>query len=311
MPGRPAAARDGAAARRARRASRCPSCRRTCRRRAPRSTTLVSPVHDLHACRACRVRDRLHLAAQQVPVEPLLEYQRQAERDGPGAGDREVVHGPVHRELADRAPGEAERLHHEAVGGHRHLRLAAERHRCRARRARRRRMPGRTVPRSGSGVALPPAPCDIVIRWSRNFGRFARAVSMMPRMRSSRPVAAPVSSHDLALPSKAPEVVVGGAGSLRRDHAGPDRALRRAGGPEDLALPGLDHALQHLAALAGLGSATRTPGPPSAARRRSPRRRPRACSAALRDEAEPAPLEVRRAARTPPPSPRARARLPS
>src|SRR4051794_18812160 len=35
-------------------------------------------------------------------------------------------------------------------------------------------------------VALPPAPWAIVMRWSRNFARFARAVSMMPRMRCSR-----------------------------------------------------------------------------------------------------------------------------
>ena len=33
----------------------------------------------------------------------------------------------------------------------------------------------------------------------------------------------------------------------------PIGALRRARGAEDLALPRLDHALQHLAALAGLG----------------------------------------------------------
>ncbi len=35
-------------------------------------------------------------------------------------------------------------------------------------------------------VALPPAPCAIVMRSSRNFARFARAVSMMPRIRCSR-----------------------------------------------------------------------------------------------------------------------------
>src|SRR2546430_10319225 len=34
------------------------------------------------------------------------------------------------------------------------------------------------------------------------------------------------------------EVVVGRAGPLRRHHAGADRGLRRAGGAEDLALPG-------------------------------------------------------------------------
>jgi hypothetical protein len=53
-------------------------------------------------------------------------------------------------------------------------------------------------------------------------------------------------------PGEASEVVVGGAGALARDHARPDRPLRRARGAEDLALPRLDHALEHLAALARL-----------------------------------------------------------
>ena len=37
-------------------------------------------------------------------------------------------------------------------------------------------------------VALPPAPCAIVIRGSLNFARLARAVSMIPRIRCSRDV---------------------------------------------------------------------------------------------------------------------------
>ena len=36
------------------------------------------------------------------------------------------------------------------------------------------------------GVALPPAPWAIVMRSSRNFARLARAVSMIPRIFSSR-----------------------------------------------------------------------------------------------------------------------------
>ena len=35
-------------------------------------------------------------------------------------------------------------------------------------------------------VALPPAPWAIVTRSSRNFARLPRAVSMIPRIRSSR-----------------------------------------------------------------------------------------------------------------------------
>ncbi len=48
-------------------------------------------------------------------------------------------------------------------------------------------------------------------------------------------------------------VVVRGAGAFRGHHAGADRRLRGAGGAEHLALPGFEHALEHLAALARLG----------------------------------------------------------
>jgi hypothetical protein len=58
------------------------------------------------------------------PRPALLEDQRERERERPGAGDGEVVHGPVHREVADRAAGEADRLDHEAVGGHRQAGVA-------------------------------------------------------------------------------------------------------------------------------------------------------------------------------------------
>ena len=53
-------------------------------------------------------------------------------------------------------------------------------------------------------------------------------------------------------PGQPAVVVVRGAGALGRHHAGADRRLRRAGGAEHLALPRLEHALEHLAALAGL-----------------------------------------------------------
>ena len=42
---------------------------------------------------------------------------------------------------------------------------------------------GTSTPSMSDAVALPPAPCAIVMRSSRNFGRLARAVSMMPRIR--------------------------------------------------------------------------------------------------------------------------------
>ena len=49
--------------------------------------------------------DRIHLCAQLVRAEALLEHEREGQRERSRAGDREIVHGPVHRELADRAPG--------------------------------------------------------------------------------------------------------------------------------------------------------------------------------------------------------------
>src|SRR3954453_21206127 len=127
----------------------------------------------------------------------------------------------------------------------------------------------------------------MVTRSSRKRAGLERAVSMMPRMRCSRSettgfrpdviagarragFALPSSrattsgrrygatsfarrSYDVAFAREAAVVVVGRAGTLRRDHARADRVLGGAGRPEDLALPRLDDALEHLAALAGLG----------------------------------------------------------
>ena len=43
------------------------------------------------------------------------------------------------------------------------------------------RSAGTSMPSMSAAVALPPAPCAIVMRSSRNFGRLERAVSMIPR----------------------------------------------------------------------------------------------------------------------------------
>jgi hypothetical protein len=72
---------------------------------------------DLDAGRARRRGDGVHLHAQRVGVEPLLEDHRQAQRERARAGDGEVVDGAVDREVADRPAGEAQRLHDERVGG--------------------------------------------------------------------------------------------------------------------------------------------------------------------------------------------------
>ena len=45
---------------------------------------------------------------------------------------------------------------------------------------------GSSSPSTRPWVAFPPAPWAMVMRSSRNFARFARAVSMMPRIRRSR-----------------------------------------------------------------------------------------------------------------------------
>ena len=68
-------------------------------------------------------------------------------------------------------------------------------------------------------------------------------------------VCSPDAEHALALTcARVPaEVVVRGARALRRHHAGADRRLRRACRAEHLALPRLEDALEHLAALACLG----------------------------------------------------------
>ena len=128
-----------------------------------------------------------------------------------------------------------------------------------ASRAPRQRRRPRPAPKAGTSspsisvcVALPPAPWASVICSSRNRGRFERAVSMISSTRCSRPVALGVPHTTSRSRAQAPVVVVRRARPLGRDHARPDRVLGRAGGAEHLAFPGLDHALQHLAALARL-----------------------------------------------------------
>ena len=60
--------------------------------------------------------------------------------------------------------------------------------------------PSSVMPKAGASrpsisvcVAFPPAPWAIVIRWSLKRGRFARAVSMMPRIFASRSETAPLT----------------------------------------------------------------------------------------------------------------------
>src|SRR4051794_18744313 len=133
-------------------------------------------------------------------------------------------------------------------------------------------------------VALPPAPWAIVMRSSLKRGRFARAVSMIPRIRSSR---------DGALTREPSVVVVGGARPLGGDHARPDRVLGGARGAEDLALPRLDDALEHLAALACLRVGDPHARDAEALLGVEGRVGVREAQRALRDEPQAPPLEVR------------------
>src|SRR5690606_35714005 len=59
---------------------------------------------------------------------------------------------------------------------------------------------------------------------------------------------------------QATEVIVRRAGALRGHHAGADRRLRGTRGAEHLALPRLEHTLEHLTALAGLRVGDPHPG---------------------------------------------------
>src|SRR3954469_4791378 len=98
---------------------------------------------------------------------------------------------------------------------------------------------------------------------------------------------------DFALTREAPVVVVGRAGALAGHHAGADRALRRAAGAEDLALPRLDDALEDLTALAGLGVGDADAGDAVGDLGVEVGVGLGELQAALGDEAHPAPLEVR------------------
>ena len=87
----------------------------------PRSTTFVSPATISTPAASAAARDRLDLGAQVLGGQPLLEHQREAERERPRAGHGEVVDRAVDRELADRAAGEAQRPDDVGVGREREL----------------------------------------------------------------------------------------------------------------------------------------------------------------------------------------------
>ena len=65
--------------------------------------------------------DRLDLGARSSAARPSSSISDERQRERPGPGDGQVVDGAVDGEVADRAAGEADRLDHEAVSGHREL----------------------------------------------------------------------------------------------------------------------------------------------------------------------------------------------
>ena len=84
-------------------------------------TKVVERGHDAHAGGLGGARDRLDLRAELLRREPLLEHEREGQRERARAGHCEVVDRPVDGQLADRAAREADRLDDEGVRGERHV----------------------------------------------------------------------------------------------------------------------------------------------------------------------------------------------
>jgi hypothetical protein len=73
-------------------------------------------AHDLDLRRLRRAGDGLHLRAQVLRGQTLLQDQGEGERLRARSRDRQVVDGSVHRKVPDGATRKAERLDHEGVG---------------------------------------------------------------------------------------------------------------------------------------------------------------------------------------------------
>src|SRR5689334_7875005 len=97
---------------------------------------------------------------------------------------------------------------------------------------------GASRPSTRRRLARPPAPCAMSIWASRKRMACSSVISDLPHRRRRLPASI---------------VVVRRAGPFGGDHERADRMLRGALPAEQLALVGLEHALQHLAALGGLG----------------------------------------------------------
>jgi hypothetical protein len=84
---------------------------------------LVSPATIVTPARLAARRHGLDLVREHPCVEPLLEDERRRQPQRPRADHRQVIDRAVDRQLTDRTAGEADRLHHERVGGQRQARV--------------------------------------------------------------------------------------------------------------------------------------------------------------------------------------------
>ena len=254
--GRPGAARRATSAR-AGRARPTPVVQTYIPSAWPRSTTFVSPatISTPAAARRARRSPRPRRAASSAS-RPSSRIERQRQRQRPRARHGEVVDRAVDRQLADRAAGEADRLDDEAVGRQREAAPSTRRRRrrparraCRDAERRHEQALDQRLRRLAAGAV---GHRDALVAELR--GRLARAVSMIPRMRCSRS-----ATSDATAITRPPARARSGRSCSRRRRRPrcetmhvPIGALGRARGAEHLALPRLDDALEHLAALARL-----------------------------------------------------------
>ena len=218
---------------------------------APLFTTLVSPVTMVTPASRAVSRHRAAIRRKRSTGDPLFDDDRAGQVERRGAADREIVDGAADGELADVAAGENQRIDDERIGGERETiaalrqggqiepRLVVER--------RQQRIVEGLDEYIVDEVLHRLAAAAMGERHRRHMHSAARALAMngttfMPR--PPRPAIGPAAFHAAIL-------IIGGAGAFRRHHQRAKRRLRRARRAEHLALPRLDHALEHLAALAG------------------------------------------------------------
>ena len=74
------------------------------------------PAHDCDSRSSGCAAHGPNLVLEGVGRQPSLQHERRDEGNRLGSRDRQVIHGAMHRQLADGAAGKPERGYHEAVG---------------------------------------------------------------------------------------------------------------------------------------------------------------------------------------------------